>query len=156
MMNRQSWDTYFFNILNQVSNRSTCLRRHIAALAVRDNRILATGYNGPPSGIDHCIECYREKNNIPSGQQHEVCMALHAEQNVIIQAATSGVNLKGCDFYISTQPCFICAKMLVNCHPRKIMYIDEYPDELSVKLLTDKAYKSYLNLEYLKITQWEF
>ena len=99
-----------------VAERSTCLRRKVGAVAVKDKRILATGYNGAPTGLSHCLEtgCLRESIGVPSGERHELCRGLHAEQNVIIQAAVHGIPLSGADFYCTDQPCLICAKMLIN------------------------------------------
>jgi dCMP deaminase len=113
---RPSWDEYFMGITELVAQRSTCLRRKVGAVAVRDKRILTTGYNGAPSDMKHCLElgCLREQRNIPSGQRHELCRALHAEQNVIIQAAYHGLSIAGSTIYSTTLPCVICAKMLIN------------------------------------------
>ncbi len=127
-------------IARMVAERSTCLRRKVGAIAVKDKRILATGYNGAPSGLEHCLEkgCLREKMQIPSGQRHELCKGLHAEQNVIIQAAVHGVPLEGAELYCTTQPCLICSKMLINCRFRAVYFDNGYPDELAADLL-DKA-----------------
>ena len=114
---RKSWDEYFMEIAEIVKTRSTCLRRQVGAVIVKDNRIITTGYNGAPSGLRHCTDiggCERERLHIPSGQRHELCRALHAEQNAIIQAAKVGVSTEGATIYITLQPCVICAKMLVN------------------------------------------
>lgn len=122
-----------------VRERSTCLRRKVGALAVRDNHILATGYNGVPKGLKHCLDigCLRQKLNIPSGQRHEICRGLHAEQNVIIQAATQGINLTGADLYTTTYPCVMCCKMLINCGFSHIYYAESYPDELSQEMFAE-------------------
>ena len=122
-----------------VSERSTCLRRKVGAVAVKDKRILATGYNGAPTGLEHCLDrgCLREELNIPSGQRHELCRGLHAEQNVIIQAAVHGISLSGGDIYITTQPCLICSKMLINCHIRRIFFAQGYPDQLARGMLDE-------------------
>jgi dCMP deaminase len=133
------WPEYFMNIAHVVSERSTCLRRKVGAIAVRDKRILATGYNGAPAGLQHCLDigCLREKLGVPSGQRHELCRALHAEQNVIIQAAASGVSLEGATLYCTTQPCLICTKMLINVGI-KIMYFSEsYPDKMAQAMLDE-------------------
>lgn len=116
-----------------VATRSTCLRRKVGALMVRDKRILATGYNGVPRGLKHCLEigCLREKMNIPSGQRHELCRGIHAEQNAIIQAATSGVNIEGSELYLTHSPCSLCVKMILNASIRRIYYLDGYPDDLA-------------------------
>lgn len=122
-----------------VSERSTCLRRKVGAVAVKDKRILATGYNGAPTGLEHCLDrgCLREELNIPSGQRHELCRGLHAEQNVIIQAAVHGISLSGGDIYITTQPCLICSKMLINCQIRRIFFAQGYPDQLARSMLDE-------------------
>jgi len=134
---RPAWDDYFMEIAHLVKKRSTCRRRQVGAVAVREKRILATGYNGAPSGLPHCLDigCLRESEGVPSGQRHELCRGLHAEQNVIIQAARHGVSIAGADLYCTDQPCAICAKMLINAGIRRIVYGDGYPDELSLSLL---------------------
>lgn len=130
---RVSWPQYFMRIAYFVAERSTCLRRKVGAVVVKDKRILATGYNGAPAGVAHCLEtgCLREQMGIPSGQRHEICRGLHAEQNVIIQAAIHGVSLAGAELYCTTQPCLICTKMLINCGIRTIWHSQSYPDELA-------------------------
>ncbi len=144
---RLSWEEYFMDIAKLVAERSTCLRRKVGAIAVFDKRILATGYNGVPSGISHCLDvgCLREQMNIPSGQRHEICRGLHAEQNVIVQAAIHGVSLKGAEIYCNTQPCLICTKMLINCQIKKIYYLSSYDDELSLNMLKEA------NIELIKL-----
>ncbi len=134
---RPSWDDYFLNLAFEVSKRSTCLRRAVGAIIVKDRRILATGYNGVPTGLRHCAEtgCLRAQLGIPSGQRHEICRGLHAEQNAIIQAARYGTNIEGSSIYITTQPCVVCAKMLINAGIKEIVYTDPYPDPLSSELL---------------------
>lgn len=137
---RAGWDEYFMQIAEIVKTRSTCLRRQVGALIVKDNRIITTGYNGAPSRIKECTEigfCKREELNIPSGQRHELCRALHAEQNAIIQAASLGISTKGATLYVTLQPCVICAKMAVNAGIVKIIYKGEYPDELSLGILEE-------------------
>lgn len=125
------------DITHFVATRSTCLRRHVGAILVRDKRILSTGYNGAPTGIEHCLEvgCLREQLGIPSGERHELCRALHAEQNAIIQAALHGVSIKESTLYCTTLPCVICSKMLINSGIRKIVYQEGYPDELAREML---------------------
>ena len=132
-MPRPSWDEYFMAIAEQVSGRSTCLRRATGAVLVKDKRILATGYNGVPKGLAHCEEvgCLREQLGIPSGERQELCRAIHAEQNAIIQAAVHGVAIEGATLYTTLQPCVLCAKMLINCGVQEIHYAEGYPDELS-------------------------
>ena len=140
---RPSWDEYFMTITKQVSQRSTCLRRKIGALLVCDKRILATGYNGAPSGIKHCYDvgCLREEKGIASGERHELCRGLHAEQNAIIQAALYGVAVKGASIYSTHQPCVLCAKMLINAGITEIFYEEGYPDSLSEELLSEAGIK---------------
>jgi dCMP deaminase len=136
---RISWPEYFMGITRLVSERSTCLRRKVGAIAVKDRRILATGYNGAPAGLRHCLEvgCLRELMGVPSGQRHELCRALHAEQNVIIQAALHGVSIRGATIFATTQPCLICSKMLINCGIEAIFFGDGYPDELARTMLEE-------------------
>lgn len=127
---RPSWEAYFMDITKLVARRSTCLRRIVGAVIVKDKRLLATGYNGAPSGVTHCFEtgCLREKLNIPSGEKHELCRGVHAEQNAIIQAAYHGISLKGSTLYCTTQPCSICAKMIINAGIIKVLYQEGYDD----------------------------
>ena len=122
-----------------VSERSTCLRRKVGAIAVKDRRILATGYNGAPAGVSHCLEtgCLRARLGVPSGQRHEICRGIHAEQNIIIQAATHGVNISGADIYCTCYPCSLCARMLINCNVSHIYYAAAYPDEMAESLLQE-------------------
>ncbi|UCE55345.1 MAG: cytidine/deoxycytidylate deaminase family protein [Desulfobacterales bacterium] len=136
---RPSWDTYFMNITMLVSKRSTCLRRAVGASIVKDKRILTTGYNGAPSGIKHCLEvgCLREQLNIGSGERHELCRGIHAEQNAIIQAAYHGVSVKDASLYCTNLPCSICAKMIINAGIRKIYYRSGYADLLSQEMLQE-------------------
>ena len=136
---RMSWTDYFMRITYLVAERSTCTRRKVGAIAVRDKRILATGYNGAPSDTPHCLDvgCLREQLGVPSGQRHEICRGLHAEQNVIIQAALHGVSIKGADIYCTTQPCLICTKMLINAQVRNVYFTESYPDELSASMVAE-------------------
>ena len=137
---RPAWDDYFMEITHVVAKRSTCLRRHVGAVLVRDRRILTTGYNGPPKGLAHCGElggCYRERLGVPSGQRQEICRAVHAEQNAIVQAAVHGVELDEATLYLTTQPCATCAKMLINANVTRIVYEGPYPDELAVQMLEE-------------------
>ena len=135
-MPRPSWDEYFMAIAKLVSTRSTCLRRKVGAVLVKDRRIIATGYNGPPSGLKHPDEvgCLREKLGIPSGERHELCRGLHAEQNAIIQAALHGVSTKGSVLYCTHSPCSVCVKMLINAGVTKVIYGEGYPDQLAKEL----------------------
>lgn len=136
---RMPWRDYFMSIAMLVSERSTCIRRKVGAIAVKNKRILATGYNGAPQGTTHCMEqgCMRQQLNIPSGQRHEICRGLHAEQNIIIQAATYGIDISGADIYCTHYPCSLCAKMLINCKINRIYYADDYADPLSTELLAE-------------------
>lgn len=136
---RPTWDEYFMEIVELIKTRSTCLRRQVGALIVKDKRILATGYNGAPMGCKHCtqIGCLRQELNIPSGERHELCRGIHAEQNAIIQAAYSGVSVKGGTLYVTTQPCILCAKMIVNAGIKKIVFKGDYPDELAMSILRE-------------------
>lgn len=143
-MTRMAWPDYFMSIAHLVAERSTCLRRKVGAIAVKDKRILATGYNGAPSKIRHCLEagCLRERLGIPSGQRHEICQGLHAEQNVIIQAATHGISLAGAELYCTHQPCLICSKMIINCGITTIWHAAEYPDELAQRMLAEAGIRT--------------
>jgi dCMP deaminase len=136
---RPSWDQYFMEITRLVAKRSTCLRRHVGALLVKDKRILATGYNGAPMGLRHCAEtgCLRALQDIPSGERHELCRGLHAEQNAIIQAAYHGISIKGSTLYCTNQPCIICTKMLINSGIIRILYWDGYADPLALEMLEE-------------------
>jgi len=136
---RPAWDPYFMEIAALVAKRSTCLRRAVGAVLVKDKRILATGYNGAPSGIRHCIEvgCLRESLQVASGERHELCRGIHAEQNAIIQAAYHGVPIQGASLYCTNLPCSICTKMLINAGIRTIYYRSGYADELSRDLLEE-------------------
>ncbi len=136
---RASWDEYFMQITNVVATRSTCLRRQVGAVIVKDRHITATGYNGAPRGLAHCGEvgCLREQQGIASGQRHELCRALHAEQNAIIQAAVSGVSIADGTLYTNVFPCVLCAKMLINSRIKRIVFAIDYPDELSRSLLKE-------------------
>ncbi len=136
---RPGWDQYFMNIANVVATRSTCLRRQVGSIIVMDKRILASGYNGAPAGLRHCLEigCLREKQGVPSGQRHELCRGLHAEQNAIIQAAVHGIAIKGAVYYVTHQPCVLCAKILINAGIKKIVFQGEYPDPMSLALFEE-------------------
>ena len=138
-MERLPWDDYFMEITRLVARRSTCLRRHVGAVIVRDKRILATGYNGAPRGLPHCSEtgCLREEQGVPSGQKQELCRGLHAEQNAIIQAALSGVSIENSQLYSVTQPCVICAKMIINAGIKRVVFDEGYPDQLAEQMLKE-------------------
>jgi len=140
---RPSWDEYFLEMSDLVSKRSTCLRRRVGAVIVKDKRILATGYNGAPSGLKHCVEvgCLRQKLNVPSGERHELCRALHAEQNALIQASLYGISVRDSTLYSTTQPCVICAKMLINAGIKEIVIACGYPDKLALDFLREARIK---------------
>ncbi|MBW1763995.1 MAG: cytidine/deoxycytidylate deaminase family protein [Deltaproteobacteria bacterium] len=148
-MSRPSWSEYFMDITRLVANRSTCLRRKVGAILVKNKRILATGYNGVPSGIKHCEEvgCLREKMSVPSGERHELCRGLHAEQNLIIQAAFHGIAINESILYCTNKPCVICTKMIINAGITKIYYEDGYDDTLSEEMCAEK------NVELLRLNQ---
>lgn len=140
---RTSWDEYFMTLADEVATRTTCLRRAVGAIIVKEKRILATGYNGVPTGLRHCsvTGCLREKLGVPSGQRHEICRGLHAEQNALLQAARYGIDIEGSSIYITTQPCVVCAKMLINAGISEIIYRNPYPDELAMELLNESNIK---------------
>lgn len=133
---RPSWDTYFMGIADLVASRSTCIRRKVGAILVKDKRILTSGYNGAPSGVIHCAEtgCLRTRLNVPSGEKHELCRGVHAEQNAIIQAANHGITVKGSVLYCTNQPCSICAKMIINAGVEKVYFRDGYNDPLAEEM----------------------
>ncbi len=137
--NRPGWDEYFLDIAGLVTRRSTCLRRHVGAVLVKERRILATGYNGAPTGLRHCLEvgCLREQYNVPSGERHELCRGLHAEQNSIIQAALHGVSVREATLYCTNQPCVICAKMIINAGVAKVVFREGYRDQLAEDMLQE-------------------
>ncbi|MCG6536203.1 MAG: cytidine/deoxycytidylate deaminase family protein [Syntrophales bacterium LBB04] len=136
---RPDWDEYFLDIAKLVSRRSTCRRRSVGAVLVKEKRILATGYNGAPSGLRHCLDlgCLREQHNVPSGERHELCRGLHAEQNSIIQAALHGVSVKEATLYCTNHPCVTCAKMIINAGVAKVMFQEGYSDQLSEEMLQE-------------------
>ena len=136
-------------ITQLVANRSTCLRRHVGAILVKDKRILASGYNGAPSGLRHCEEvgCVRTNSSIPSGERHELCRGLHAEQNLIIQAAYHGIPINGSILYCTNKPCVICTKMIINSGIKKVYFVDGYDDPLSDQMLAEAG----LELERLSL-----
>jgi dCMP deaminase len=138
---RPDWDTYFMEIAGIVSRRSTCVRRSVGALIVKDKRILSTGYNGAPSGLGHCGDhgCVRAERNVASGERHELCRGLHAEQNAIIQAAYHGVPIKGGSLYSTHLPCSICVKMIINAGIINVLYLEGYPDELAANLIQESG-----------------
>ncbi|MEA1968886.1 MAG: cytidine/deoxycytidylate deaminase family protein [Thermodesulfobacteriota bacterium] len=154
---RPSWHEYFMGISELVATRSTCLRRKVGAVLVKDKRILCSGYNGAPSGLPHCDEtgCLREKLNVPSGEKHELCRGVHAEQNAIIQAARHGISVRDSVLYCTNQPCSICAKMIINAGIRKVYFRDGYNDPMAEKMfdqagLICKKLSKTLQPEYFK------
>jgi len=144
---RPDWDTYFMDMAKLAARRSSCLRRAVGAVLVKDRRLLSTGYNGVPSGVTHCevAGCLRERLQVPSGERHELCRGLHAEQNAIIQAAFHGVSIRGAVLYCTNLPCIICAKMLINAGVRRIVYIEGYSDTLTREMLDE------VGMELLKL-----
>ncbi len=138
---RPSWHEYFMSITDLVAQRSTCTRRYVGAIMVRDKRIITTGYNGAPSGISHCLDvgCLREQQGIPSGERHELCRGLHAEQNAIIQAALHGSSIAGSTLYCTNLPCSICTKMLINVKISEVYYREGYADSLAAALLAESG-----------------
>ncbi|MBI3931192.1 MAG: dCMP deaminase family protein [Chloroflexi bacterium] len=139
-LDRIDTDEYFLKMASVVAERSTCRRHNIGAVAVRDKHILATGYNGAPAGLKDCLElgCLRDELGIPSGERHEICRAVHAEQNVIIQAALYGTSIEGATIYCTHTPCLICAKMLVNARIKRFVSFGQY---------NVSAYDAFLNLK---------
>ncbi|MBN1850900.1 MAG: cytidine/deoxycytidylate deaminase family protein [Deltaproteobacteria bacterium] len=136
---RPSWPEYFMSITELVAKRATCLRRRVGAILVKDKRILATGYNGAPAGLSHCetVGCLRENSAIPSGERHELCRGLHAEQNAIIQAANHGISIKDSILYCTNKPCVICTKMIINAGIKKIYFQEGYDDPLADQMLAE-------------------
>jgi len=138
-LTRPDTDDYFLKIASVVAERSTCRRHHVGAVAVRDKHILATGYNGAPSGLKDCLElgCLRDELNIPSGERHEICRGIHAEQNVIIQASLHGLSLEGSTIYATHTPCVLCAKMLVNAKIKRYVSFGKYNDNQFIDLFKE-------------------
>jgi len=138
-MDRPGWDAYFMSIAEVVSTRSTCLRRHVGAVIVKNKQIVSTGYNGAPKGVTHCSEtgCLREQLNIPAGEKHEICRGSHAEINAIVQAASVGSSTEGAVIYCTHQPCAFCAKAIINAGIKKVIYKEGYPDILSGELMAE-------------------
>jgi len=145
MNNRPSWHQYFLEMAFLASQRSTCLRRKVGAIIVKDYQVVATGYNGAPKHVPHCSEtgCLRQKLNIPTGERHELCRGVHAEQNAIIQAAINGSVIKGSDLYCTNQPCVICTKMLINAEINSIYIAEVYADKLAQEMLIDAGVNMY-------------
>ena len=146
-LTRPSTDEYFLKIASVVAERSTCRRHHVGAVAVKDKHILATGYNGAPSGLKDCLElgCLRDERNIPSGERHEICRGTHAEQNVIIQASLHGISLEGSTIYATHTPCRLCAKMLVNAKIKRYVSYGKYADNLFIDLFQEAGIEFEIN-----------
>ena len=140
---KPTWDQYFMRMAFLAASRSNCTRRKVGAVIVKDRNVLSTGYNGPPSGTVHCdvVGCIRDDLNVPSGERHELCRGLHAEQNAIIQAAVHGVSIAGGTIYITTHPCVVCSKMLMNAKIQEVIYAQGYPDELAELMLLESDLK---------------
>ncbi|MEO0073016.1 MAG: cytidine/deoxycytidylate deaminase family protein [candidate division WOR-3 bacterium] len=140
---RLDWDDYFLKIAETVAERSTCLRRKVGAVLVRDKRILATGYNGAPRGLAHCAEvgCLRQKLGMKPGERIEICRGIHAEQNVLVQAAFFGISVEGATLYTTHSPCVSCAKLLINAGVKEIVAKKSYPDKLALELLKEANVK---------------
>ena len=149
-----SWEEYFMEIAYVVSKRSTCLRRKVGAIAVKDRQILATGYNGAPAHVAHCsqVGCVRSEPKVPPGERHEPGRGIHAEQNVIIQAAVNGISIKGAVGYCTHHPCIVCAKMLINAGIDRVVYGGEYPDRMAA-LLFEEAEIEVVRSEYSIVEQ---
>ncbi len=154
-MERLSWDEYFMEMAELAAKRSTCLRRQVGAVIVKDKHVVSTGYNGAPKGVPHCEEkggCLRQKLNVPSGERHELCRALHAEQNAIVQAATLAQSVEGGIMYVTHQPCMICAKMIINAGISKIIVKEGYPDEFAEEILREAGLKVVMHRNKQNIT----
>lgn len=139
--NRMGLDEYFMRVARLVSRRSTCIRRPVGAIVVKNKRILTTGYNGAPRNLRHCMEvgCIRDQMGIRSGERHELCRGVHAEQNAIIQAAVFGTPLEGGTIYTTTFPCVMCSKIIINAGLQEIVYAQGYADDLSKELLDESG-----------------
>jgi dCMP deaminase len=149
-LKRPTWDEYFMKITALVAERSTCLRRKVGAIIVKDKRIISTGYNGAPRGLAHCLEigCLREQMDIPSGERHELCRGAHAEQNAIIQAAGGGTSMEGATMYCTDSPCSTCTKMIINAGIRRLVLGKKYPDRLGEEMIREAGIETvYLSLE---------
>ncbi|MCL7412253.1 MAG: cytidine/deoxycytidylate deaminase family protein [ANME-2 cluster archaeon] len=135
MVQRPTLDEYFMEIARVVAKRSTCLRNQVGAVIVLDKRILSTGYNGAPRNLQHCLDigCIRQQQNIASGTRHELCRAVHAEQNAIIQSALHGVSIENATLYCTHQPCILCAKMIINSNIKKVVFSNNYPDDEAIR-----------------------
>ncbi|MEM5817444.1 MAG: dCMP deaminase family protein [Desulfitobacterium hafniense] len=148
-LERPSWDEYFMQMAQVVAGRSTCLRRQVGAVIVKDKQILSTGYNGSPTGLSHCAQkgCLRQQLGIPSGERTEICRAVHAEQNALVQAAKHGVSINGADIYTTFQPCVLCTKLLINAGIKRVFFLYSYPDPLALEMATE-AELELIQLEF--------
>lgn len=148
-LERPSWDEYFMQMAQVVAGRSTCLRRQVGAVIVKDKQILSTGYNGSPTGLSHCAQkgCLRQQLGIPSGERTEICRAVHAEQNALVQAAKHGVSINGADIYTTYQPCVLCTKLLINAGIKRVFFLYSYPDSLALEMATE-AELELIQLEF--------
>lgn len=157
-MSRPTWNEYFMNYAELAATRVVCKRRKVGAALVKDNYVLATGYNGPPKNTDHCKVCLRSKMNIPSGERHELCRGLHAEQNAIIQAAYHGISIKDSILYVTHSPCGICTKMLINAGIKTIIYKEGYSDDMGIDLINEynKNVGTFVSIEpVLQVIKFE-
>lgn len=139
-MGRIGWDEYFMNMAELASRRSSCLRRQVGAVIVKENQVVATGYNGAPKGLENCCDtgkCLRQELNVPSGQRHELCRAVHAESNAITQCAVNGVSCKGGTLYVTASPCVMCLKQIINAGIVRVIAKEYYPDDLSKQMLEE-------------------
>lgn len=136
---RPDWDEYFLQLADLVATRSTCLRRQVGAVLVKNERIISTGYNGAPRGLEHCLDigCLREEQGIPSGHRYELCRGVHAEQNALINAAYYGISTSEAVIYCTNQPCIICARMIINAGIIKIVHRGNFDDDLAIKFLKE-------------------
>lgn len=150
---RKSWDAYFMDVAHTVSTRSTCTRHQIGAVIVRDRQIVSTGYNGAPRSIEHCMDvgCLRDAEGIESGHRHEICRAVHAEQNAIVQAAVSGQSVATGVLYTTIFPCVICAKLIVNAMIERVVYAVPYGDALSETMAYRYLWGGRVNITHLEI-----
>ncbi len=146
-MTRPSWDEYFLKIAMLVAERGTCHRHHVGAIVVKNKKILTTGYNGAAAGTDDCLKlgCLRNELGIASGTRQEICRAIHAEQNAIIQAGIHGLSIYGGTMYCTHTPCMICAKIISNAGIKRLVTYAEYPDQNALDLLQE------VGIEFIKL-----
>ncbi|MCD5401802.1 cytidine/deoxycytidylate deaminase family protein [candidate division NPL-UPA2 bacterium] len=149
---RPSWDNYFLKVAELISERSTCLRRRVGVVIVKDKRIISSGYNGAPAGLVHCKEvgCLRMRMRVPRGERHELCRGLHGEQNAIIQAALYGASIREATLYATHQPCSVCAKMIINAGIQRIVIAKGYPDEMARTMLQEAGIPLVKNSETVR------